>query len=53
MQAIKVGMARRDLLTIFIPEGGILARLSRRCIFRGCQYIKIDVEFTPGAMWAR
>ena len=47
MQAIKVGMTRRDLLTVFMPEGGISTRLFRRYVFRGCQYIKVDVEFTP------
>lgn len=44
---IKPGMTRADLLEIFTEEGGISTRTWRRCAYRGCPYIKVDVEFKP------
>jgi hypothetical protein len=44
---IKPGMKRADLLEIFAEEGGISTRTWRRCAYRGCPYIKVDVEFKP------
>lgn len=48
IQTIKVGMTRADLLKVFSPEGGgLYTGLSRTYVFRGCIYIKVDVEFEP------
>lgn len=44
---IKPGMKRADLLEIFTEEGGISTRTWRRYAYRGCPYIKVDVEFKP------
>ncbi len=42
---IKPGMTRADLLKIFTTEGGISTRTWRRYAYKGCPYIKVDVEF--------
>ena len=47
IQAIKIGMTRKDLLKLFTVEGGISTRTSRRYVFRECPYIKVDVGFEP------
>ena len=47
MQQIKVGMARADLLRVFTTEGGLSTGLNRTYVYRGCPYMKIDVEFEP------
>jgi hypothetical protein len=44
---LKPGMTRTDLLDIFTEEGGISTRTWRRYAYRGCPYIKVDVEFKP------
>jgi hypothetical protein len=45
-QKIKPGMTRSDLLKVFTTEGGISTATHRTFVYRGCHYIKIDVEFT-------
>jgi len=46
IQTIKVGMTRKDLLRIFMAEGGLgSSRSSRTYLYRGCPYIKVDVGF--------
>jgi hypothetical protein len=45
-QKIKPGMTRSDLLKVFITEGGISTATHRTFVYRGCRYIKVDVEFT-------
>lgn len=45
MQRVKVGMTREDLLKIFVTEGGLYTRSHRTYVYRGCPYIKVDVEF--------
>jgi hypothetical protein len=45
MQAIKPGMSREQLLTIFTTEGGIFTGLRRTFVSRDCPYCKVDVEF--------
>lgn len=45
MQKVKVGMTRADLLKVFTTEGGLSTGLSRTYVYRGCPYIKVDVEF--------
>jgi hypothetical protein len=47
MQKIKVGMTRADLLKVFTVEGGWSTGLDRTYVYRGCEYIKVDVEFQP------
>ncbi len=42
---IKVGMTRADLLKVFTTEGGMFTSRSRKYVYRGCPYIKVDVEF--------
>jgi hypothetical protein len=44
---IKPGMTRRDLLDVFMEEGGLSTRKQRTYVFRQCPYIKVDVEFSP------
>jgi hypothetical protein len=45
MQAVKPGMTRHDLLTIFTTEGGISTALQRTFVSRDCPYFKVDVQF--------
>ena len=47
IERVKVGMTRGDLLKVFREEGGISTRVWRRYVYRGCPYIKVDVEFEP------
>ena len=44
---IKPGARRKDLLKIFTVEGGISWRKQRKYVYKGCPYIKVDVEFAP------
>jgi len=43
--AITVGMSRGDLTRVFTVEGGLATRAQRTYVYRGCPYIKVDVEF--------
>jgi hypothetical protein len=45
-QKIKPGMTRAELLIIFTTEGGIFTAVHRTFVYRGCPYIKVDVDFT-------
>jgi len=47
VDAIKPGMTRGDLLTVFTEEGGISTRVHRTYVYRSCPYIKVDVDFAP------
>ncbi len=47
IETIKPGMTRGDLAKIFGEEGGLSIRSQRKCVFKGCPYIKVDVVFTP------
>jgi hypothetical protein len=48
IQTIKVGMTRKDLLRLFVAEGGLGGSgRSRTYLYRDCIYIKVDVEFQP------
>jgi hypothetical protein len=49
MEAIKVGMTRRELLRVFTTEGGISTPSKRRYVYRSCPLFKVDVEFQVGA----
>jgi hypothetical protein len=53
MQKIRVGMTRADLLKVFTTEGGLSTGLNRTYVYRGCPYIKVDVEFEPVGRPAR
>jgi hypothetical protein len=46
-QKIKPGMTRSDLLKVFITEGGLSTAAHRTFVYRGCPYIKVDIDFTP------
>jgi len=45
IQTIKVGMTRRELLTLFREDGG-LQFMPIRYVYKGCPVIKVDVTFT-------
>ena len=45
-QKIKPGMTRADLLKVFTTEGGLSTATHRTFGYRGCFYIKVDVDFT-------
>ncbi len=45
MQAIKPGMTRQTLMTVFTTEGGLSTGLRRTYVSRDCPYFKVDVEF--------
>jgi hypothetical protein len=45
IEQIKVGMTRADLLKVFTTEGGLSTGLNRTYVYRGCPYIKVNVEF--------
>jgi hypothetical protein len=45
IQAVKPGMTRADLLKVFTTEGGLSTGLWQRYVYRGCPYVKVDVEF--------
>jgi len=42
---ISPGMTRADLLKVFTTEGGLSTAARRTFVYRGCPYIKVDVEF--------
>jgi hypothetical protein len=44
-QTIKPGMTRSDLLKMFTTEGGLSTARHRTFVYRGCPYIKVDVDF--------
>src|ERR1700722_4644817 len=43
IDAIKPGMTRADLLTVFTVEGGISTRARRTYVYKLCPYIKVEV----------
>jgi hypothetical protein len=45
-QKIKPGMTRAELYKVFTTEGGLSTAHDRTFVYRGCSYIKVDVEFT-------
>jgi len=45
INAIKTGMTRANLLTVFTVEGGLSTRARRTYVYRPCPYIKVDVDF--------
>src|SRR4051794_2268757 len=42
---ITPGMTRADLLKVFTTEGGLSTAAQRTFVYRGCPYIKVEVEF--------
>ena len=42
---IEPGMTRRDLLKIFVTEGGLSNRFQRTFVHQECPYIKVNVRF--------
>lgn len=47
MRHIQAGMTRKELLRVFMEEGGLSTRTHRRYAYRKCGLIKVDVEFAP------
>lgn len=47
VKKIKVGMTRGELRRVFAEEGGLSTGRNRTYVYRGCPYIKVDVEFEP------
>lgn len=45
-QTIKPGMTRTELSRVFTTEGGLSTAKHRTYVYRGCPYIKVDVDFT-------
>ncbi len=45
LESIKVGMTRKDLLKVFMEEGGLSTPQWRQYVYRRCGYIKVEVEF--------
>jgi hypothetical protein len=42
---IEPGMKRKDLLRVFITEGGLSTRFQRSYVYSECPYIKVSVRF--------
>ena len=47
MESIKIGMTRKELLKVFMEEGGLSTRQWRQYVYRRCGYVKVEVEFAP------
>lgn len=45
--ALKAGMTRKDLLSVYTEEGGIPTRTQQTYGLKGCPYIHVDVLFAP------
>ncbi len=47
IDAIKPGMTRQEMKTIFQEEGGLSTRAQRTYVYKQCPYIKVNVVFAP------
>lgn len=47
ISTIKPGMTRKDLSRFFTTEGGLSTRSEHRYVYKHCQNIKVDVQFSP------
>ncbi len=47
ISAIKPGMTRGDLYRVFTTEGGLSTRSERRYVYKHCQNIKVEIQFSP------
>lgn len=47
IESVRPGATRHELLEIFTTEGGLSTRSSRTYVYKGCRYIKVDVNFRP------
>lgn len=45
IQSIKVGTTRATLLKLFEAEGGLFSSTGGRYLYRGCPYIRLDIQF--------
>jgi hypothetical protein len=45
-EKIKPGVTRAELLKVFTTEGGLSWATHRTFVYRGCPYIKVEVDFT-------
>jgi hypothetical protein len=46
IRTVKAGATRKDLLKVFTEEGGFYQR-NHTFAYKGCPYVKVDVEFAP------
>lgn len=46
IEKIKVGMTRKDLLTVFETEGGISSRTQNHYVYKKCMFIRVDVKYS-------
>jgi hypothetical protein len=47
IHTIKPGMTRGDLEKVFVHEGGLSTRSHQKYVYKGCPYIKVDVDLAP------
>lgn len=47
ISTIKPGMTRKDLARVFTTEGGLSTRSEQRYVYKHCQNIKADIQFSP------
>ncbi len=47
ISTIKPGMTRRDLSSVVATEGGLSTRSERKYVYKHCQNIKVDIQFSP------
>ena len=47
ISAIKPGMTRNDLTPLFTEDGGLDSRQQGRYVYAQCEYIKVDIVFSP------
>jgi len=52
-RTVTIGMTRTEVLKVFTTEGGLSTGLRRTYVYRGCPYVKVDVEFEPAGRPAR
>lgn len=44
---IKVGSTRKELKELYVEGGGFSMRSARNYVYKGCPYVRVDVEFEP------
>jgi len=47
ISAIKPGMTRNDLTPLFTEDGSLDSRQHGRYVYAQCEYLKVDVTFSP------
>ena len=49
INTIKAGMKRKDLSRFFHQDGGISRMTEQRFVYDKCEFIKVDIKFSPAA----